>query len=347
MKLTTSVILSAILSIVMLESESQACDSAMAWTLPLMIEKADRIVVAKATSHTTTQVIRALRGDTSPLPPSKSNCDPHLNPGSHYLIFLQGGGYFTDSASVRLIGDPGKRVIAFVKAYNNAGDKKSREAVRVRTIAQEMQEAQAGHHSDRLLRDVLGHYPSGLVTTKVDRRVRAVLAQRQQCKASALDWFKIASSAPNVGIFKATQTGSSLISAWRGSRSTSSIPKAIPGATYLLVRDAVGLDRTPPILLDGDVGDHVRELRTWLEAPSKKVRSQALMSYLRNNAGAVVQSNTCEEDPRKLVLDALLELGRIQHQWKAQDCALLQKITAGLHRRDLVAPLHKRCKRSR
>ncbi len=348
MKAVILVTLGALLGLMLAERESHACDSAMNWSLPLMIEKADRIVIAKAKSQTQVTIEKSLRGSASQaLPASTSNCDPHFEPGSRYLVFTQGANYFSDTGAVRLLAANGTRVLAFVDAFMKAKNKKEQDAVRVRTIKQEMLKAHAAYFEYRLLRDALGPYPQGLVTSDLDGKARAILTKATSCEARGKrKWFESASKAAKVGVFEATRDGISLVAQWRGSDVAAPIANPVVGAHYLLVRDSADKTLAAPILLDGDAGSSVLALKEWFAARDKRNRLDVLMSFVRKNRAAVVSASTCQGEAKSLVLDALAALQHQGYRWKAADCRALTGLMRNLGR---TGPLRKniarRCKR--
>ncbi len=134
---------------------------------------------------------------------------------------------------------------------------------------------------------------------------------------------------------------------WRGSGTAGSIPDAIVGARYLLVRDAANGFVVAPILLDGDAGDHVKTLKKWFAPGTRRNRLTTLMEYVRANKQTVVRSSMCDHSAKRLAVDALSELQNSGYAWKSSDCSLLKRLAAaGLHRDHPIARLlYRGCKR--
>ena len=131
-----------------------------------MIEDADRIVIAKAISRSEAVPVKALRGSgTKALPKTRSNCDPYFEPGNRYLVFLHKGNYYSDTSAVRLVGANAVRVLAFVKAYMKAANQQEAEAVRLKTIKQELLLPHSAVFEYDLLRDAVGYRRQAFVIT--------------------------------------------------------------------------------------------------------------------------------------------------------------------------------------
>lgn len=239
--------------------DAEACDSPVYNDVFSMADSADRVLLVQGTSFNKAKIVKSLKGSAVVgLPAIKSNCDPHLQAGSDYLLFIRKGGYYSDTSALMLLGDRGKRWTRSLEAWIAATTDAGRSAVLHRLLRAEMSELPLHRSEWRMLRDLANSVPARRSFSSVEvAKVKAVLSTQKQCALPHhIGYLKIAKKAKVIALVRASSASQATISkrlftSGKGPvMSVVSKERMSPGVQYLVLLGGKGKLLMPPLLAE-------------------------------------------------------------------------------------------------
>lgn len=293
-------------------SAAEACDSAVRNDLFTMADSAERVLVVHATGNGKARVGQTLKGSASdPLPPILSNCDPHLEEGADYVLFIRPGGqYYTDTSAVRLIGERGQDWISIVRDWIARKDDALRSDILKKTLDREFASLPLYTSDWRMLEDIANlPMPHPTIDRARERRLKSELSVRKTCSTpNTFSWFRQARAAHAILLVRPNKGSRvSVLETLRGQRVPKTIAmKGFPiawGADYLITINSKGEVTQPALLVADAKGQRVvSHVKTWAKTGMKPAGLRGLALQLLS-AGYL-----CDNEVSRLAYDALWEL---------------------------------------
>lgn len=239
--------------------DAEACDSAVYNDVFSMADSADRVLLVRGASAGKAQVVRSLKGSASgTLPPIVSNCDPFLRTGSEYLLFIQKGGYYTDSSALLLLGERGKRWTRSLEQWIAAKTEATRNAVLHGLLRAELSELPVHGSGWTMLRNLTRSTAaqSAFSTAEMDR-AKAVLKTQKACaRPHDIRFLDTAKRAKIIALVRANTGYRATISTLLFSLGKASQMPIVsktrmsPGVQYLVLLGAKGKLLSAPLLAE-------------------------------------------------------------------------------------------------
>ncbi|MCP4447446.1 MAG: hypothetical protein GY811_19205 [Myxococcales bacterium] len=308
-----SVVMIKLLMILLLSSaalvtattEAQACDSKMYNNFFVMADSAERVLVVHATGWNKGQIVRALKGTASaPLPPIESNCDPSFIPGLDYLVFVRpGGGYYTDSSALSLLGDQGRAWIKTAADWIATSDEQARSQILRRALNFEFAMPPVYGQWTMLHEIAKLPMPHPTIDRKREIRLAKELARRQAFPRPvehSLTWFRNAKTANAIALVRASMTSRALVleTLFGQDRTGKEVhvdgDALVPGADYLVLLNKKGSSIGRPFLMASTAQRQITEfVRSWAD---HGMNAKALRGFVRDKLAGRAEAHPLAYD---------------------------------------------------
>jgi hypothetical protein len=299
------ILVSSLAALVMATPDVHACDSKKYNNFFSMADSASRVLLVRATAGNKGKIVRALKGRASdPLPPIRSNCDPHFTAGLDYLVFVSpDGGYFTDSSAFALLGDQGQAWIKTADDWIATNDEHARSTILEQALDFEFG-MPAIYGQWTMLHEIAKlPMPHPTIDRKRELRLAKELAKRQALPQPAhrsFPWFQKARSAHAIALVRATRTARvSVLETLSGQDHTGKEVRVdgdalAPGADYLVLINKDGSSMGRPFLMASRAQREIAEfVRTWAR---QGMKDNSLRSFVRGRLAGRSQAHQLAYD---------------------------------------------------